>query len=89
MLKRIFDLFVAFFALLILAPVLLVIAYLVKSKLGQPIFFRQVRPGKNGVPFEMVKFRTMRDALDENGEPLPDKERMTPFGTFLRSSSFG
>lgn len=87
MLKRIFDLFVAFFALLILAPVLLVIAYLVKSKLGQPIFFRQVRPGKNGVPFEMVKFRTMRDALDENGEPLPDKERMTPFGTFLRSSS--
>lgn len=87
MLKRIFDLFVAFVALLMLAPVLLVTAYLVKSKLGQPIFFRQVRPGKNGIPFEMIKFRTMRDALDDKGEPLPDKDRMTPFGTFLRSSS--
>ncbi len=51
------------------------------------MLFRQVRPGKDGKPFEMVKFRTMRDALDAHGNPLPDEERMTPFGSFLRSSS--
>lgn len=87
MLKRMFDLFVAVIALLLLAPVLGVTAYLVKRKLGQPILFKQTRPGKDGVTFEMIKFRTMRDAVDESGEPLPDKERMTPFGSFLRASS--
>ncbi|MNV63798.1 putative sugar transferase EpsL [compost metagenome] len=73
--------------LIILSPVIAVVAYLIRKRLGSPILFRQVRPGLGGKPFEMVKFRTMRDALDANGNPLPDSERMTDFGRFLRSSS--
>ncbi len=87
MLKRAFDVVCSFFGLLFLSPVILVLAWMIRRKLGSPVFFRQLRPGKNGVPFEMIKFRTMRDALDANGQPLPDSERMTPFGSFLRSSS--
>lgn len=87
MLKRAFDVVCSFFGLLFLSPVILILAWMIRRKLGSPVFFRQLRPGKNGVPFEMIKFRTMRDAVDASGQPLPDSERMTPFGSFLRSSS--
>jgi lipopolysaccharide/colanic/teichoic acid biosynthesis glycosyltransferase len=87
MLKRIFDVVSATIGLIVLAPVIAVVAYLIHNRLGSPVLFRQVRPGLGGKPFEMVKFRTMRDALDANGRPLPDSERMTDFGRFLRSSS--
>lgn len=87
MLKRLFDVAAAGVGLLLLAPVIAVVAILIRSKLGSPVFFRQTRPGLHGKPFEMVKFRTMLDAQDENGNPLPDSERMTPFGRFLRSTS--
>jgi lipopolysaccharide/colanic/teichoic acid biosynthesis glycosyltransferase len=87
MIKRIFDLFAALLALVLLAPVLAVVGWQIRRKLGSPVLFRQVRPGLRGRPFEMVKFRTMRDALDAHGKPLPDSERMTPFGNFLRSVS--
>ncbi|MEE1922833.1 sugar transferase [Pseudomonas sp. 148P] len=85
--KRFFDIFISFFSLLILSPVIIFVAWKIRSKLGSPVLFRQIRPGKYGKPFEMVKFRTMRDAVDSDGQPLPDSERMTPFGSFLRSSS--
>ncbi|RBP20324.1 lipopolysaccharide/colanic/teichoic acid biosynthesis glycosyltransferase [Marinobacter pelagius] len=85
--KRIFDFIAALLGLFILAPILLIVALLVKLKLGSPVFFRQVRPGKGGNPFQMVKFRTMLDATDKNGSPLPDDRRMTRFGSFLRSTS--
>ena len=62
-------------------------AYKVKKNLGSPVVFRQVRPGLHGKPFEMIKFRTMKDAVDEQGNPLPDSERLTPFGQMLRSTS--
>ena len=87
MLKRAFDVVCSFFGLLFLSPVILILAWMIRRKLGSPVFFRQLRPGRNGVPFEMIKFRTMRDAIDASGQPLPDSERMTPFGSFLRSSS--
>lgn len=87
MLKRLFDILASFFGLLLLSPVILIVAWQVRRKLGSPVFFRQTRPGLHGKPFEMVKFRTMRDAFDENGKPLPDSERITPFGRFLRSTS--
>ena len=87
MLKRIFDILAAAFGLLLLSPVILIVAWQVSRKLGSPVFFRQTRPGLHGKPFEMMKFRTMRDAFDENGKPLPDSERITPFGRFLRSTS--
>lgn len=85
--KRLFDLVIASFALLLLFPVLLLVAWLVHRRLGGPVLFRQVRPGLHGKPFEMVKFRTMRDAVDTEGNALPDAERLTPFGHFLRSTS--
>src|SRR5690554_1814840 len=87
MLKRLFDILASLFGLLLLSPVILIVAWQVSRKLGSPVFFRQTRPGLHGKPFEMVKFRTMRDAYDENGKPLPDSERITPFGRFLRSTS--
>lgn len=87
MLKRLFDVTVASVGLLLLSPVILIVAWQVRRKFGSPVFFRQTRPGLNGKPFEMVKFRTMLDAHNENGNPLPDSERMTPFGRFLRSTS--
>lgn len=70
-----------------LMPVLLMVMLLVRIKLGRPVFFRQVRPGKDGKPFEMIKFRTMLDAYDDEGKPLPDSERLTHFGKVLRSTS--
>lgn len=87
MLKRIFDILAASFGLLMLSPIILIVAWLVRRKLGSPIFFRQTRPGLNAKPFQMIKFRTMRDAIDAQGNPLPDSERITPFGRFLRSTS--
>ena len=87
MMRRFFDLSVTLLALLLLALPLLLLALLVRTKLGSPVFFRQTRPGLHGKPFEMVKFRTMTDTRDAQGELLPDSERLPPFGRFLRSSS--
>lgn len=87
MLKRLFDISAAALALLILSPVLAIVALQINRKMGSPVLFRQIRPGLNGKPFEMIKFRTMKDAVDGQGNPLPDSERLTPFGQFLRSSS--
>lgn len=85
--KRFFDITVSALALLFLALPLLLLIWLVRRKLGSPVFFRQVRPGLNGLPFEMVKFRTMTDARSPDGQLLPDAVRLTPFGRFLRSTS--
>ena len=87
MLKRLIDILASGLALIILSPVIIVVAILVNSKLGSPIFFQQVRPGLGGKPFKMVKFRTMLDAVDSQGNPLPDDVRLTDFGKFLRSTS--
>ncbi len=87
MIKRAFDIVASAGGLLALSPVLVVVAGLIRFNLGSPILFRQVRPGLHGKPFLMVKFRTMRDALDEQGNPLPDELRLTALGRFLRSSS--
>lgn len=87
MLKRTFDIFAAFFGLMVLSPIMIFLAWKIRRKLGSPVLFKQIRPGLNGKPFEMVKFRTMRDATDEEGRQLPDNQRMTSFGSFLRSSS--
>lgn len=87
MLKRFLDIIIASFALILLSPLYAFVAYKVKKNLGSPVFFRQVRPGLHGKPFEMIKFRTMKDAVDEQGNPLPDSERLTPFGQMLRSTS--
>lgn len=85
--KRLFDFFVALCAILTLLPVIVIVALLVRFKLGSPILFTQDRPGLHGKTFKMMKFRTMLDAKDKQGNLLPDDERMTPFGTFLRSTS--
>lgn len=87
MLKRLLDIIIAFLALILLSPLYFYVAYKVKKNLGSPVLFRQVRPGLHGKPFEMIKFRTMKDAVDEQGNPLPDNERLTPFGQMLRSTS--
>lgn len=87
MLKRVFDFVVALLLLLVFSPVLMIVAILVRLKLGRPIFFSQDRPGKNGRPFRMLKFRTMLNAVGAAGEPLPDDFRLTSFGRALRSSS--
>ncbi|MEG0197942.1 MAG: sugar transferase [Acinetobacter sp.] len=87
MLKRLLDVVIASIALVILSPLYILVAYKVKKNLGSPVLFRQVRPGLAGQPFEMIKFRTMKDALDEQGNPLPDSERLTRFGRMLRSTS--
>lgn len=85
--KRIFDIVCSALALLLLWPVLLVLYVLVRVKLGTPAFFRQQRPGLYGRPFMMVKFRTMLDAVDAEGNSLPDDIRLTRFGRFLRGTS--
>ncbi len=85
--KRLFDITAAFAALLLLALPLALLTWQVRRKLGSPAFFRQVRPGMHGQPFEMVKFRTMTDARGPDGALLPDADRLTPFGRFLRASS--
>ena len=87
MLKRLFDIAVSATGLIISAPITLTAAAVIAKKLGKPVLFRQVRPGQDGKPFEIYKFRTMSDKRDENGELLPDDQRMTPVGTFIRKSS--
>lgn len=85
--KRLFDIVASFCALLLFSPIIALVAWKIRKNLGSPVLFRQTRPGLNGRPFEMVKFRTMKDATDVQGNILPDAERMTPFGNKLRSSS--
>ena len=87
MLKRILDVVIASTALVLLSPVYALVAYKVKKNLGSPVLFRQTRPGLYGQPFDMIKFRSMKDALDTAGNPLPDSERLTPFGKMLRATS--
>ena len=87
MIKRTFDILISLAALLLLWPVLLVLAVLVRVKLGRPVLFRQQRPGLHGRPFTMLKFRTMTDARDTEGNLLPDGERLSSFGRSLRSTS--
>lgn len=85
--KRLLDFILALFGLIILSPVMLVIAILVRINLGSPVIFKQQRPGLNEKIFTMYKFRTMTDERDEYGNLLSDEKRLTPFGRFLRSSS--
>jgi len=87
MTKRLFDIIASAIGLLLLLPIIAVVAFQIRRKLGSPVFFRQVRPGKDGNHFEMIKFRTMRDGINKNGDLLPDSQRMIPFGNFLRNSS--
>lgn len=87
MLKRAFDIAASTSALVVLSPVLAITAYKVKKELGSPVLFRQTRPGLHGRPFKMIKFRTMKDVTDEEGNALPDSERLTEFGKKLRASS--
>ena len=85
--KRFFDLAASIFILMLAWPIILVAAVLVRFKLGTPVLFRQQRPGLGGKPFELIKLRSMRDAVDSQGRTLPDDERLTKFGKLLRSSS--
>lgn len=87
MLKRLIDLTASAAALLILSPLIGTVALLIRMKLGSPVLFRQMRPGKDGKPFALMKFRSMTDGRDAMGEFLPDSERLTQFGRWLRSSS--
>jgi len=85
--KRLFDIIASASGLIFLSPVFLILAYLIRKNLGAPVFFTQERPGKDGKPFKMIKFRSMCDAVDKDGNPLPDSERLTPFGKKLRAAS--
>jgi len=85
--KRAFDVVLSGFALIILSPIFLIVALLVKYKLGSPVIFKQKRPGKNEKIFNMYKFRSMTDSKDIEGNLLPDEKRLTKFGMLLRSTS--
>ncbi|KAB7707395.1 sugar transferase [Bacillus aerolatus] len=85
--KRLFDFTFSFIGFVILSPIILITAFLIRIKLGSPIIFKQKRPGLYGKPFFVYKFRTMTDEKDENGELLPDYARLTPFGQLLRKLS--
>ncbi|GLQ35965.1 hypothetical protein GCM10007939_22490 [Amylibacter marinus] len=85
--KRLFDIFGSGIGLILLSPVFLLLYFKIKSDMGAPVFFRQTRPGRDGKPFEMIKFRSMKDANAPDGTPLPDADRITPLGAKLRSSS--
>lgn len=87
MIKRLFDFICSLAGLVLLLPVIVVVAVMIHRKLGSPVFFCQIRPGLHGKPFKMVKFRTMLDSVDTQGNVLPDSKRITPLGQFLRSSS--
>ncbi|MDI4635977.1 MULTISPECIES: sugar transferase [Halomonadaceae] len=87
MTKRLFDVSVALALLVVLSPLLTIVALSIAFRLGRPVLFRQHRPGLHGRPYEIVKFRTMRDAVDSQGRPLPDEARMTRLGTWLRATS--
>ena len=85
--KRIFDLIVSILLFMFLSPLLLITAFMVRLKLGKPLLFKQIRPGLHGKHFNIMKFRTMLDTKDANGMALPDSDRLTSFGKFLRSTS--
>ena len=85
--KRLFDILCALGGLIVLLPIFIICAVLIRIKLGSPVFFRQRRIGKGNKEFEIIKFRTMKDAFDKNGNPLPDDQRMTKLGGILRSLS--
>ena len=85
--KRIFDLVITLIGLLLLVPVIILVAALVRLKLGSPLFFKQIRPGLNGNLFNMYKFRSMTNECDKDGNLLNDEARLTEFGKFLRSTS--
>lgn len=86
-LKRLLDILISLIGLIVAALPMLIIAAFVRAHMGSPVLFRQQRPGVGGKPFMMLKFRTMRDAVEKNGTPLPDGERITSLGNFLRRSS--
>ena len=87
MVKRIFDITVSIVAILLFLPIIVILIFLVKVKMGSPVFYTQERPGKDGEPFKMIKFRSMTNATGSDGKLLPSKERLTPFGRKLRSTS--
>lgn len=87
MIKRILDIIIASIALIILSPLYFYVAHKVRKNLGSPVIFRQVRPGLNGKPFEMIKFRTMTDERDPEGNLLPNEQRLPRFGKMLRATS--
>ncbi|MCJ8161546.1 sugar transferase [Acinetobacter zhairhuonensis] len=85
--KRLLDILISLIALILLSPIFLIVCYKVRKNLGSPIFFCQERPGKDGKLFKMIKFRSMTDAFDREGNPLSDEKRITPFGQKLRSTT--
>lgn len=85
--KRMIDILLASVGLIVLLPVFIALAVAIRLRMGSPVLFSQLRPGKNGVPFKIYKFRTMHDYRDENGDLLPDEKRVTQLGVFLRSTS--
>lgn len=87
MIKRLLDIIIASIALILLSPLYLYVAYKVRKNLGSPVIFRQVRPGLHGKPFEMIKFRTMTDERDAEGNLLPNEQRLPKFGKMLRATS--
>ncbi len=87
MLKRLFDIWLSSLVLVLLSPIIFAVASLIAIFMGTPVIFSQLRPGFKGKPFTMYKFRSMKEAFDKTGKPLPDAERMTKLGTFLRTSS--
>lgn len=87
MFKRVVDLIIALIALIVLSPIFMLVALKVRKNLGSPIFYLQERPGKDSKLFKMIKFRSMKDAFDKEGNPLPDDQRITPFGHKLRATT--
>lgn len=85
--KRFLDICISATILLVFSPLLLITSVLIRMNMGKPVFFHQIRPGKNERTFSVCKFRTMRDAYDKNGNPLPDAERLTKLGKFIRTTS--
>lgn len=85
--KRMMDITGSLIGLVLLAPIIAILCVIIRGRLGAPVLFRQIRPGLHGKPFQMIKFRSMRDATHADGTPLPDAERMTPMGAKLRSTS--
>lgn len=86
--KRLVDVVISLIALILLSPIFCVVAFKVRKNLGSPIFYLQERPGKDNKLFRMIKFRSMKDAFDKEGNPLPDDQRITPFGHKLRATTF-
>lgn len=85
--KRTLDIVVSFIGLILLSPLFLLLYFKIKKEMGTPVIFSQIRPGRDGKPFRMYKFRSMKDATDQDGNPLPDADRITPFGAKLRTTS--